>query len=813
MATATVGALRVVLGLDSGAFTDGLTGAQKHLKDAGAKMQRVGANLATAGAGMSAAITAPFIALGFHLLQGSQDAAAAAAQVNAALTSMGDASGKTFDQLTKAAEGLRNLSGVDDDEILTKVTANLLTFGKVSGDVFDRAQLSILNLSARMGSDLQGATMMVGKALNDPIQGLAALRRVGIQFTADQQNMIKSMTEVGNVAGAQAIMLGELERQFGGAAEAAGNADIWKPMKTALMDLEGAFEPIIRNVISPLVSKVAEITRAFAGMSPQLLTFVAVGAAVAAAIGPILIGLGAMIASVGAITAAFAGGGFLAALLPFLGPIALGVGAVVIAFVAFKDKIIPALQAFGKTVNDTLGPYLPGIIAAAKGALAALGPAVSALVSVLAPLLEGIAKNFMATFGPALIVMLRVMAAQVTGVLNIVTNVLRFFAALLTGDWAGAWRAAGSVVVSVVKAIGGIVEAIFPGIIGFVSRMVTGVTGWLQGKLFSVLKSVIDKVKGVSDAFFRLYDAVVGHSYVPDMVIGIAEWMAKLDAGMVVPATRATDATKAAFEKLRDDVASIMESLLTDTERAARELARQTDIINRAVADPKMGLSREMGNRTIAGLAGRGLTAPTVAKLNPLGTEAVDISKSIADGLAQSRAAFDRTAKDFGDAFAYHMEGVLKGDFKGVFQSLLSDLFRSTLSDLGSKLWKAGSSGGGFSLSGIGSTIGNLFSKLPGFKTGGSFRVGGGGGIDSSLVAFRATPGEMVDIRRPGQGLGGGVTRVIVEANDDRFNAYVDSRAAPIARSASAQMGKTVLGASKRSMAGAQQAHRRLGTS
>src|SRR5262245_2053392 len=38
------------------------------------------------------------------------------------------------------------------------------------------------------------------------------------------------------------------------------------------------------------------------------------------------------------------------------------------------------------------------------------------------------------------------------------------------------------------------------------------------------------------------------------------------------------------------------------------------------------------------------------------------------------------------------------------------------------------------------------------FSTGGSFRVGGGmTGVDSQMVSFKASPGEMVDIRRPGQ--------------------------------------------------------------
>jgi hypothetical protein len=42
--------------------------------------------------------------------------------------------------------------------------------------------------------------------------------------------------------------------------------------------------------------------------------------------------------------------------------------------------------------------------------------------------------------------------------------------------------------------------------------------------------------------------------------------------------------------------------------------------------------------------------------------------------------------------------------------------------------------------------------SIPGFKTGGSFTVGGSGGPDSQMVPIMATPGEQVDIWRPGEG-------------------------------------------------------------
>jgi phage-related minor tail protein len=100
------------------------------------------------------------------------------------------------------------------------VTVNLLTFGNVSGEAFDRAQMAAVNLSARLGQDLQSSAVQVGKALNDPIKGVTALGRVGVSFTEQQKEQIKAMTKVGDVAGAQSLILAQLEKQYGGSAEA-----------------------------------------------------------------------------------------------------------------------------------------------------------------------------------------------------------------------------------------------------------------------------------------------------------------------------------------------------------------------------------------------------------------------------------------------------------------------------------------------------------------------------------------------------------------------------------------------------------------
>jgi hypothetical protein len=60
-----------------------------------------------------------------------------------------------------------------------------------------------------------------------------------------------------------------------------------------------------------------------------------------------------------------------------------------------------------------------------------------------------------------------------------------------------------------------------------------------------------------------------------------------------------------------------------------------------------------------------------------------------------------------------------------------------------------------FGAGGAGAAAGSWSPR--GFAGGGSFRVGGAGSIDSQMVAFRATPGEMVDVTRQNHvGRGGG---------------------------------------------------------
>lgn len=156
------------------------------------------------------------------------------ARINQIATSMGifgsNVSGVTK-RLIDMAQAQALNTGLDEDSI--KVSqAKLLTFKELAktageaGGMFDRATMAAMDLAAAGFGSAEGNAVALGKAFNDPIQGLASLGRMGVQFTEEQKAMIESMVGAGDMAGAQALMMKELETQVGGTAEATStNAD------------------------------------------------------------------------------------------------------------------------------------------------------------------------------------------------------------------------------------------------------------------------------------------------------------------------------------------------------------------------------------------------------------------------------------------------------------------------------------------------------------------------------------------------------------------------------------------------------------
>lgn len=147
-------------------------------------------------------------------------------QTQAVITSTGGAAGVTAQQVGDMSTALSAASGKSlfGDDDITRGTNMLLTFTNITKTLPD-ATTAMVDLATATGTDMSGAAVQLGKALNDPTQGISALSRVGVSFTDQQKDQIKAMQEAGDMAGAQGVILAELNKEFGGSAAAAAAAD------------------------------------------------------------------------------------------------------------------------------------------------------------------------------------------------------------------------------------------------------------------------------------------------------------------------------------------------------------------------------------------------------------------------------------------------------------------------------------------------------------------------------------------------------------------------------------------------------------
>jgi hypothetical protein len=198
----------------------GLNKAKREMDNLKSSVNSLGKNFALAGVAVAAA--------GSVIVQSAQSLARIEtinAQTSAAIESMGNVSGISAKEIENLAGKLEGLTATEAETI--QQGANLLlTFKNIKNeagegnDIFTQTTTVMVDLARAMGTDASGEAIRLGKALNDPIKGIAALTRVGVSFTKEQKEQIEALQESGDLMGAQKIILAELQTQFGGSGAA-----------------------------------------------------------------------------------------------------------------------------------------------------------------------------------------------------------------------------------------------------------------------------------------------------------------------------------------------------------------------------------------------------------------------------------------------------------------------------------------------------------------------------------------------------------------------------------------------------------------
>lgn len=241
----------------------------KGVEDAQRQLKKFGDNLALG-------VTAAFAGAAFAAVNFGKDAITAAENVAVAdnrvkniaesMGLFGDQAQSVAGRLITLAEAQEGLLGVDA-ELIKAGQAQLLTFKNIAasadeaGGSFDRATFAAIDLAAAGFGSIDSASIMLGKALQDPVKGLTALGRAGVTFTEQEKELIKTLVKSGDTLAAQEIILKAVETQVGGTAEATAKAsdklalafeNIYEEVGKALLPVLDDLLPILTDLAEEL---------------------------------------------------------------------------------------------------------------------------------------------------------------------------------------------------------------------------------------------------------------------------------------------------------------------------------------------------------------------------------------------------------------------------------------------------------------------------------------------------------------------------------------------------------------------------------
>jgi hypothetical protein len=320
--------------------------------------------------GIGRVVGALGLTLGFAaMVRGFKDVTAAAEDANVAneridaiaksMDEFGDDTARVTKRIKDYADSQEFLLGVDAD-VIKATQAKLLTFRNLTrtagelGGSFDRATKAAIDMAAAGFGSAESNATQLGKALNDPIKGITALNRAGIQFTEDQKALIESLVESGRVLEAQDLILKEIESQVGGTAAATATAS--EKMTLAF----GAVQEAVGQVLLPILEK---FSAWFVSVLPSIQNFFKAmmtaldSPQVRAAFGSLGTSLGKLGQSLGKLFGVTAGpeaNGFISFFTVLAGVLDTIVKTIDILVTGFKNAF-PVFNTFSNLVNGIAG--------------------------------------------------------------------------------------------------------------------------------------------------------------------------------------------------------------------------------------------------------------------------------------------------------------------------------------------------------------------------------------------------------------------------------------------------------------------------
>lgn len=509
----------------------------------------------------------------------------------------GGAAKVTAQQVSDLAGAISAKTGVDDEAIQSGQNL-LLTFKNVrneagkSNDVFNQATQAAVDLSAAGFGSIESASVMLGKALNDPTKGITALGRAGVTFTDAQKAQVKALQESGDLLGAQKIILGEVKGQVGGVAEATADAGskasvAWGNIKESIggvllpaLDTVAVFftdtlAPAIQTgigLIGPVFSEVGEsikgalsgvdLTGLFDGVGEAAGGILPIITDVVSTLGPALEQIGGSLVTNLVPVLQTAAQTFTSDILPAVTALVGYVTANLLpVFTQVADvvatQIIPTFATVADFVYSTL---VPAIVQIVTTVAENLKPVFDTLVQVfqeqILPTISQVVEQIRTQLIPALEPIITVVVQIIGWLLDLASTIIGFVLPPLL-------QIAGFIIANVVPAVVTIITWVAKFVGGLISLggAIGQAIGRFAGFVSSLVGGVADAVAGVVSGIAALPGKVLG--FVKDMLGAGKDLIGGLLQGMKNAATGVggivSDVASAVFDAVKGAINSVID--------------------------------------------------------------------------------------------------------------------------------------------------------------------------------------------------------------------------------------------------------------
>jgi hypothetical protein len=281
------------LTLNASDFVRGIDRSKKSASSLKTSMSSIGSGIGSAFSGITKSVGAIGIAatgaaaavggIAYKLISIGEEGLQAENRIKSVVKTMGlfgTQSGDVASRLIEMADATELATGVDGDLIMA-AQAKLATFKELAktagttGGAFDRATQASVDMAAVFGGDASNYAVQLGKALEDPEKGLAALKRTGALTTSQIKAISEEFAATGNRAKAFDQVLKAIETQVGGAANATASGmsrikvsigqmleEVGKPMAEVFSQFAAdvaAMTPKIVASLSSLAPKIREV--------------------------------------------------------------------------------------------------------------------------------------------------------------------------------------------------------------------------------------------------------------------------------------------------------------------------------------------------------------------------------------------------------------------------------------------------------------------------------------------------------------------------------------------------------------------------